>query len=68
MNNIQTGPVTSVRSRPLCPNSVIRHGQAMTTVWTMLLSLANETKRLYSFVRKFLTKRWLCNGDTNETQ
>ena len=32
------------------------------------LSLANETKRLHSFVRKFLTKRWFCNGDANQTE
>ena len=30
--------------------------------------LANETKGLYSFVREFLTKTWLYDGDTNETQ
>jgi len=30
--------------------------------------LANETKRLYSFVKEFLTKRWLCDGDTNQTE
>jgi len=33
-----------------------------------LFWLANERKRLYSFVSKFPTKRWFCNGDTNETQ
>src|SRR6266481_6021241 len=30
------------------------------------LPLANETKRLYSFVRKALTKRCFCDGDTNQ--
>jgi hypothetical protein len=32
------------------------------------VSLANERKRLYSFVRKFLTKRWFCDGDANQTE
>jgi hypothetical protein len=31
------------------------------------LPLANEMKRLYSFVRKFLTKRWFCDVDINQT-
>ena len=33
-----------------------------------LLPLANETKRLYSFVRKPLTKRWFCDDDANQTE
>jgi hypothetical protein len=32
------------------------------------LSLANEMKRLYSFVRGFLTKRWFCDANANQTQ
>src|ERR1700676_3027961 len=30
--------------------------------------LDNERKRRYSFVSQFLTKRWFCDGDTNQTQ
>jgi len=43
----------------------VRHGN---TRFAILLLLANETKRLYSFVKEFLTKRWLCDGDTNQTE
>ena len=34
----------------------------------LVLPLDNETKMAYSFVSKFLTKRWFCDGDTNQTQ
>src|SRR5271163_483573 len=38
------------------------------TAGAILLSLANETERLYSFVREFLTKRWFCDANANQTQ
>ena len=36
--------------------------------WHKHLSLANETKRLYSFVARFLTKRWFCDDLANQTE
>jgi hypothetical protein len=33
------------------------------TAGAILLALANETKRLYRFVRKFLAKRWFCDAN-----
>jgi hypothetical protein len=38
------------------------------TTLQSLFQLDNERKTLYRFVRKLLTKRWFCDGDTNQTE